>query len=72
MTEAEKDEIHNHVQAIAAILYKDTERREPEKLRSLEGIEIAVREQMQNCVSKDIGIFLSQQAREQNLAGQEN
>ncbi len=72
MTEAEKDEIHNHVQAIATILYKDTERWEPEKLTSLEGIEIAVREQMQNCVSKDIGIFLSKQAREQNLVGQEN
>ncbi len=51
MTEAEKDEIHNHVQAIATILYNDTERWEPEKLTSLEGIEIAVREQMQNCVS---------------------
>jgi len=71
MTESEKNEIHAHVQAIAAILYKDTESREPEKLTSLEGIEIAVREQMQLCVSKDIGIFLSRQAREQNLVGQE-
>lgn len=71
MTESEKNEIHAHVQAIAAILYKDTESREPEKLISLEGIEIAVREQMQLCVSKDIGIFLSRQAREQNLVGQE-
>jgi hypothetical protein len=32
-------------------------------LTSLEGIEIAVREQMQQCVSKDIGIFLSKQVR---------
>ena len=71
MTESEKNEIHAHVQAIAAILYKDTESREPEKLTSLEGIEIAVREQMQNCVGKDIGIFLSKQAREQNLVGEE-
>lgn len=71
MTESEKNEIHAHVQAIAAILYKDTQSREPEKLTSLEGIEIAVREQMQNCVSKDIGIFLSKQAREQNLVGEE-
>lgn len=71
MTESEKNEIHAHVQAIAAILYKDTESREPGKLTSLEGIEIAVREQMQNCVSKDIGIFLSKQAREQNLVGEE-
>ena len=38
--------------------YKDTASREPDKLSSLEGIEIAVREQMQNSVSKDIGIFL--------------
>jgi hypothetical protein len=70
MTETEKNEIHAHVQAIAAILYKNTESLEPERLTSLEGIEIAVREQMQNCVSKDIGIFLSKQAREQNLVGQ--
>lgn len=54
------------MQAIAVILYKDTESREPEKLTSLEGIEIAVREQMQNCVSRDIRVFLSNQAREQN------
>lgn len=71
MTESEKNEIHAHVQAIAAILYKDTESREPEKLTSLEGIEIAVREQMQLCVSKEIGIFLSRQAQEQNRVGQE-
>ncbi len=71
MTESEKNEIREHVQAIAAILYKDSESREPEKLTSLEGIEIAVREQMQLCVSKDIGIFLSRQAQEQNLVEQE-
>ncbi len=70
MTESEKNEINAHVQAIAAILYKDTESREPERLTSLEGIEIAVREQMQQCVSKDIGIFLSKQAQGQNLVGQ--
>jgi len=58
------------VQAIAAILYKDIEGREPEKLTSLEGIEIAVREQMQNCVSKDIGIFLSKQVRVQKVGVQ--
>ncbi len=70
MTESEKNEINAHVQAIAAILYKDTESREPERLTSLEGLEIAVREQMQQCVSKDIGIFLSKQAQGQNLVGQ--
>jgi hypothetical protein len=70
MTESEKNEIHAHVQAIAAILYKDTESREPERLTSLEGIEIAVRAQMQQCVSKDVGIFLSRQAQGQNLVGQ--
>ena len=70
MTESEKNEIHAHVQAIAAILYKDTESQEPEKLTSLEGIEIAVREQMQNCVSKDIGIFLSKHAQGQNQVEQ--
>jgi hypothetical protein len=70
MTESEKNEIHAHVQAIGAILYKDTESREPERLTSLEGIEIAVREQMQQCVSKDVGIFLSRQAQGQKVVGQ--
>ena len=70
MTESEKNEINAHVQAIASILYKDTESREPERLTSLEGIEIAVREQMQHCVSKDIGIFLSKPAQGQKLVGQ--
>jgi hypothetical protein len=71
MTESEKNEIQAHVKAIAAILYKDTESREPDRLTSLEGIEIAVREQMQQCVSKDIGIFLSKQVRGQKVVGQE-
>lgn len=70
MTESEKNEIYAYVQAIAAILYKDTESREPERLTSLEGIEIAVREQMQHCVSKDIGIFLSKPVQGQKLVGQ--
>ena len=70
MTESEKNEIYAYVQAIAAILYKDTESREPERLKSLEGIEIAVREQMQDCVSKDIGIFLSKPVQGQKLVGQ--
>ena len=70
MIESENNEINAHVQAIAAILYKDTKSREPERLTSLEGIEMAVREQMQQCVSKDIGIFLSKQAQGQNLVGQ--
>ena len=46
-------------QKIASILHKDSKNREPEKLKTLEGIEIEVREQIQKYVSPEIGVFLS-------------
>ena len=68
MIEEKRLELQNHVSAIAAILYEDSKNREPEKLKSLEGIEIEVREQIQKYVSTEIGVFLLAQRQEQNLA----
>jgi len=47
MIEEKRLELENHVSAIAAILYEDSKNREPEKLKTLEGIELEVREQVQ-------------------------
>jgi hypothetical protein len=70
MTEEERQELKTHVQAIAAILHKDSKEREPEKLKTLEGIEKEVREQVQKYVSSEIGVFLLSQRQAQTLEGQ--
>ena len=55
----EKEQVMNqHIQAIAKILYEDTQ---PEKLTTLAGIEKAVRQQMMTQVMPKIGVFLSNQ-----------
>ena len=58
MIEEKRLELQNHVSAIASILYEDSKEREPEKLKTLEGIEKDVREQVQKYVSSEIGVFL--------------
>lgn len=63
MTGEEKIELELHVKAIAAILHKDSKSRVPEKLETLSGIEIEVREQIQKHVSSEIGVFLLNQVR---------
>ncbi len=50
--------IQAHAREIAALLYEETA---PEQLTTLEGIESAVREQILEQVSPQIGLFLSQQ-----------
>jgi hypothetical protein len=72
MIEEKRLELQNHVSAIAAILYEDSKEREPEKLKTLEGIEKEVREQVQKYVSSEIGVFLLAQRQKQNLVEQEN
>jgi hypothetical protein len=56
MTPAQKVAIQQHADAIAAILYADTD---PATLNSLENIECTVREKILEHVSPQIGIFLS-------------
>ena len=58
-----------HLQAIAAILYKETPL---EKLNTLEEIEQTVRQKVPKHVSPEIGIFLSKQSQVQPKAEQEN
>lgn len=64
MTPEEDQNLQAHVEAIAAILYQNTD---PEKLKTIEGIEQSVRQQMLNYISPQIGVFLSrkQQAQQQ-------
>jgi hypothetical protein len=62
MTPEQEKELQAHVQSIAAILYQNTP---SEQLTSLEGIEIAVRQQILEHVSPEIGSFLSAQSQEQ-------
>ena len=58
MREEKRLELQNYAKAIAEILHEDSKNREPEKLKTLEGIEIEVREQIQKYVSPEIGVFL--------------
>lgn len=58
MTPEQEQALQVHLKAIARILYDDTPAAE---LRSLSGIEQAVRRQMQQHVMPEVGIFLSPQ-----------
>ena len=62
MTPEQQQAIQTHVEAISAILYADCE---PGSLKTLEDIELAVKERLLTHVTPQIGIFLSTQ-----LAGQ--
>lgn len=60
LTPEEKEEIKAHSQAIAKILYKNTNK---EELTSLGKIETAVRDGLQENVMPEIGIFLSKMSQ---------
>jgi hypothetical protein len=60
MTPEQKDALQQHVDAIAEILYANAD---PEALKSLEGIETTVRDQMLEHVSPQVGVFLSEAIR---------
>ena len=62
MTPEQQQAIQTHVEAISAILYADCE---PESLKTLEDIELAVKERVLTHVTPQLGNFLSTQ-----LAGQ--
>jgi hypothetical protein len=57
-----KAQIQAHARALAALLYEETE---PEQVKTLAGIEAAVRGHLLEHVSPEIGNFLSQQAAAQ-------
>jgi hypothetical protein len=62
MDAAKKAEIQAHAQAIAALLYEETD---PEQVKTLAGIEEAVRGHLLEHVSPEIGNFLLQQVAAQ-------
>lgn len=62
MTPEEEQIVKAHADAIAAILYRNTD---PEKLNSLEDIEQAVRTHMLKHVSPHLGTFLSEKRHKQ-------
>lgn len=58
MDSAKKAQIQAYAQAIAALLYEETD---PEQVKTLAGIEEAVRAHMLEHVSPEVGDFLLQQ-----------
>jgi hypothetical protein len=67
MTEEKRLELQNYAKAIAEILHEDSKNREPERLKTIEGIEVEVREQIQKYISPEIGVFLSRQKQVQQV-----
>jgi hypothetical protein len=62
MSPAEKAQLDEHVQAIAKILYADADK---SQMTNLGEIEAGIRAQLQEHVSPQLGVFLSQQLQEQ-------
>lgn len=65
MNPDQKQTLKAHLEAIAQILYDESD---PEAMRTLEGIELTVREQIQSHVSPELGIFLSAKSAARNQA----
>lgn len=59
MTPEQKAQLQPHLDAIAKILYEDSD---PASMQTLEDIELRVREQIQTHVSPELGLFLSSQS----------
>lgn len=56
MTPEKAAELKTHLEAIAQLLYEESD---PAEMQTLEGIEMSVREQIQAHVSPELGNFLS-------------
>lgn len=69
MTPEDEKELKGHINAIANILYKQTQ---PEKLKNLSKIEETVRKQTLEYISPQIGFFSSQKPQEQHQEELEN
>lgn len=62
MTPEDQQALNEHVQAIAKILYKDADK---SQMRNLAEIEAMVRTQVQQHVTPELGVFLSQALQKQ-------
>lgn len=68
MTPEQEQALKSHLEAIAQILYDDSD---PETMKTLEGIELTVRQQIQAHVSPELGSFLSKRSQERKQASEE-
>lgn len=57
MTPEQEQALQVHLEAIAQILYHESD---PEAMQTLEGIELTIREQIQAHVSPELGRFLAE------------
>lgn len=57
MTPDQEQALKVHLEAIAQILYSESD---PDAMKTLEGIELTIREQIQSHVSPELGRFLSE------------
>lgn len=69
MNPEQEQALKAHLQAIAKILYNDSD---PEAMRTLEGIEMTVRQKIQKHVSPELGVFLLKQLQQQQQGELEN
>lgn len=68
MTPEQTQALKAHLEAIARILYDNSD---PEAMKTLEGIELTVRQQIQSHVSPELGSFLSKPLPERRQASDE-
>ena len=68
METSKLQEIQSHANAIAKLLYEETD---PAKITTLEGIERTVRQHLLDYVDPEIGNFLSRKVAEQKQEEQE-
>ncbi len=69
MTPDQEQALKEHLQAIAKILYDDSD---PATMQTLEGIEMTLRQQIQTHVSPELGNFLSKRLQEHKQASPES
>lgn len=69
MTPEQEQALKAHLEAIAQILYDESD---PEAMKTLEGIEVTVRQQIQAHMSRELGNFLSERSQERKQAGSES
>jgi len=69
MTSEQEQTLKAHLQAIAKILYDDSD---PAAMQTLEGVETTLRQRIQTHVSPELGNFLSKRLQEHKQANPEH
>ncbi|MBD2006555.1 hypothetical protein H6F63_25765, partial [Trichocoleus sp. FACHB-40] len=68
MTPEQEQSLKTHLKAIAQFLYDESD---PEAMKTVEGMELTLRRQLQTHVSPELGSFLSKRSQERKQASQE-